>query len=85
VVLGYRKQELFGGRSQNMGNEQVFEELLDFLNRTYKTFPKFLIEIMAENHGIPPSETKTLIEKFRKSGHLAIIRNEGYYFTLNKD
>jgi len=85
LVLGFREQELYRGRSQTMGNEQAFEEVLEFLNRTYKKFPKFLIEIMAEDHGIPPSEIKTLIQKFRKSGLLAITRNEGYYYTLNKD
>lgn len=41
-----------------------------------------MIEIMAENYGIPTSNIKELIYKFRKKGILAIVKNEGYTFIL---
>ena len=44
-----------------------------------------MIEVMAENYGIPRKEVKPLMLKFRKEGILLILRNEGYTFTLNKD
>jgi hypothetical protein len=44
-----------------------------------------MIEIMAENSGIPIKEIKPLLNKFRKEGILLIKKNEGYTFTLNRD
>ncbi len=62
-----------------------FLEMLRLLQRTYKKFPKFLIEIMAENYGIPRTEVRPLMHKFRKEGVLLMLKNEGYTFTLNKN
>ena len=67
-----------------MGYIETFEEVLEFLNQNYRKFPKFLIEIIAENYGIPPSEIKILMDNYRKRGILTILKNEGYYFILNK-
>ena len=68
-----------------MDYSETFLEMLQFLQLTYKKFPKFMIEVMAENYGIPLKEVKPLMHKFRKEGILLILRNEGYTFTLNKD
>ncbi|MFX1316211.1 MAG: hypothetical protein ACFE9T_10130 [Promethearchaeota archaeon] len=68
-----------------MDYSEIFLEVLQFLQSTYKKFPKFMIEVMAENFGIPLKEIKPLINKFRKEGILIILKNEGYTFTLNND
>ena len=66
-----------------MDYSETFLEMLQFLQLTYRKFPKFMIEIMAENYGIPLQEIKPLITKFRKEGILLILKGEGYTFTLN--
>jgi len=68
-----------------MDYSEIFFEMLKFLQRTYRKFPKFMIEIMAENYGIPIKEIKPLLNKFRKEGILLIMKDEGYTFTLNKN
>jgi len=68
-----------------MNYSETFLEMLQFLKYTYKKFPKFMIEVMADNYGIPRKEVKPLMLKFRKEGILLIFKNEGYTYTLNKD
>jgi len=62
---------------------EIFLEMLQFLQFTYRKFPKFMIEIMAEQYGIPLQEIKPLMVKFRKEGILLILKDEGYTFRLN--
>jgi len=73
------------GISEKMDYSETFLEMLQFLQLTYKKFPKFMIEIMAENYGIPLNEIKPLMIKFRKQGILLILKEEGYTFTLNNN
>ena len=65
-----------------MDYSNKFLEVLHYLTMTYRKFPKFMIEIIAENYGIPSSKIKELINKFRKEGILNIVKNEGYTFIL---
>ena len=58
--------------------------MLQFLQHSYKKFPKFMIEIMAEKYEIPLEEIKPLFRKFRKKGILLIVKDKGYTFKLNK-
>ena len=60
-----------------------FLEALHSLQKSYKKFPKFMIEIIAEDYGIPPLEVKKLITIFRRNGMLKILKNEGFYYQLN--
>ncbi len=60
-----------------------FLEALHSLQKNYKKFPKFMIEIIAENYGIPSPEVKKLISLFRRNGMLKILKNEGFYYKLN--
>ena len=60
-----------------------FLEALQYLQSTYKKFPKFMIEIIAENYGIPPEEVKELIYIHIKNGTLKIQKNEGFYYQLD--
>lgn len=41
-----------------------------------------MLEIMAENHGIPALELKLLIKSFKKQGILTVLKNEGFYYQL---
>ena len=70
--------------NNRMKYNKLFHEMLQFLQFTYKKFPKFMIEIMAENYGIPHQEIKPLIYKYRKEGILIILKDEGYTFKLKK-
>jgi len=67
-----------------MDYEKIFLKMLQFLQFTYKKFPKFMIEIMADNYGIPFNEIKPLIFKFRKEGILLLLKDKGYRFMLNE-
>jgi len=67
-----------------MDYAEIFLEMLQFLQITYQKFPKFMIEIMADNYGIPLKEIKLLIFKFRKEGILLILKDKGYTFKLNE-
>ena len=62
-----------------------FLEVLHSLQKSYKKFPKFMIEIIAENSGIPPSEVKKLFNTYRKNGILKILKNEGFNYQLNEN
>ena len=59
-----------------------FLEALEYLHSTYKKFPKFMIEIIAEEYGIPNNEVKKLIITYTKNGILKIQRREGFYYQL---
>jgi hypothetical protein len=59
-----------------------FLEALQYLHSTYKKFPKFMIEIIAEEYGIPNNEVKKLINLYTKNGILRILRKEGFYYQL---
>ncbi|NVM37989.1 MAG: hypothetical protein HWN81_20515 [Candidatus Lokiarchaeota archaeon] len=67
-----------------MDYTEIFLEMLQFLQFSYKKFPKFMIEIMVDKHGIPLNEIKPLKFKFRKEGILLILKDRGYIFTLNE-
>ncbi|MFW9968943.1 MAG: hypothetical protein ACFFDF_02000 [Candidatus Odinarchaeota archaeon] len=61
-----------------------FLEALHSLQRRYTKFPKFMIEIIAESYGIPPSEVKKLFVIYRKNDILKILKDEGFYYQLNE-
>jgi len=67
-----------------MDYDETFLKMLQFLQFTYQSFPKFMIEIMADNYGIPLNEIKPLMFKFRKEGILLILKDKGYTFMLNE-
>jgi len=67
-----------------MDYDETFLKMLQFLQLTYQRFPKFMIEIMADNYGIPFNEIKPLMLKFRKEGILLILKDKGYTFMLSE-
>lgn len=58
--------------------EGAFKKMLWELSHKYKSFPLYIIEIMAENYGIPISEVKLLARSFQKRGILKRIKNYSY-------
>ncbi|MHA1372915.1 MAG: DUF1922 domain-containing protein [Promethearchaeota archaeon] len=54
-------------------DEQLFDSfilMLRKLSEMYRTFPKYIIEIIAENKNIPQSEITRLIRRSLKEGYL---------------
>lgn len=59
---------------------EKFKTLLKKLSTMYKKFPKFMIQIMAEDDRIPMAEINILINEFKKKGVLISLKNN--YFAL---
>ena len=59
-----------------------FKELLNDISSTYKKFPLYLIEIIAENYGIAISELKDLIKTFQKQGILVPVDSFSFIVKL---
>jgi hypothetical protein len=76
-------------KDKDSDNEKIkdfkerFCEVLLELSKMYGKFPKYLIEIMADNYGIPAVELKLLINNFKKQGVLTVLKNENFYYKLN--
>lgn len=62
--------------------ERRFIEVLLELSKLYGKFPKYMLEIMADNYAIPALELKLLIKSFKKQGILTVLKNENYYYQL---
>ena len=60
-----------------------FEQLLNNLSRHHKCFPKYMIEIISEDYGIPLEEVKGLINIFKKRGILLLVKHKEFYYELN--
>ena len=61
--------------------EQFIEVLLE-LSKLYGKFPKYMLEIMADNYGIPALELKVLIKSFKKQKILTVLKNENFYYQV---
>ena len=57
-----------------------FKKMLKEIASTYKKFPLYIIEIMAENYGIPTSKLKRLTKSFQKKGIL--VQLDDYSYTV---
>ena len=66
----------------NLGFKEQFSEVLLELSKLYGKFPRYMLEIMAENYGIPAKELKLLIRSFKKQGIITVLKNEGFYYQL---
>ncbi|MBA7564642.1 hypothetical protein ES708_06305 [subsurface metagenome] len=69
---------------KNIDNEfkEQFSEVLLELSRLYGKFPRYMLEIMADNYGIPAVELKMLIKSFKKQGIITVLKNEDFYYQL---
>jgi len=61
--------------------EQFIEVLLE-LSKLYGKFPKYMLEIMADNYGIPALGLKVLIKSFKKQKILTVLKNENFYYQV---
>jgi len=61
-----------------------FNDMLMELSKLYGKFPKYLLEIMAENYGIPQSELSLLINEFKKNEILIVMKEADFYFEVAK-
>lgn len=59
-----------------------FKQMLSNISETHNLFPYYIIEIMAENYGIPQTEVKLLTRKLQKQGYL--IRKNGEFLYKKK-
>ena len=67
---------------KNIDFKEQFNEILLKLSKLYDKFPKYMLEIMAENYGIPALELKLLIKNFKKQGILTVLKNDNFYSQL---
>jgi hypothetical protein len=78
VALPKSKIKAVKNGDQEIDYKQKFTEMLFELSKLYKWFPKYMLEIMSEDYGIPAIELKTLIRNAKKSG--MVIKNDDYYY-----
>ena len=74
--------EIDSDKNINSDLKEQFSEILLELSKLYGKFPKYMLEIMAENYGIPALELKLLIKSFKKQGVLTVLKNEDFYYQL---
>jgi hypothetical protein len=60
-----------------------FRKILTEISLTYKKFPLYTIEIMAEDFGIPSSKLKHLTKRFLKKGIL--VQVDDSYYTVKQE
>ena len=69
---------------QEFDYKRKFNEMLIELSKLYGKFPKYMLEIMAENYNIPRSELCLLINEFKKNNTLIILKESDFYFQIVK-
>lgn len=60
-----------------------FKQMLYELANMYATFPKYLIEIMAENYSIPTHRVSEFIRMMLREGDLHYSKEKNHYFLSN--
>ena len=71
-------------KDQEIDYNGNFTDMLLELSKLYRRFPRYMLEIMAEDHGIPAIELEILIETAKKSGKLIKNGDNDMYFKYNK-
>lgn len=61
-----------------------YKKMLLRISSLYHKFPLYVIEVMADNFGIPPSEIKILTRNFMKEGILKRSRYNSYSLDLKR-
>ena len=52
------------------------------ISSTYKEFPDYVIEVMAENYMIPHSQLKFLMKQFQVKGILVKLKGNSFKINL---
>lgn len=71
-------------KDQESDYKGKFNEMIMELSKLYRKFPKYMLEIMAENYGIPHSELSVLINEFKKNEILIVVKEADFYFEVAK-
>ena len=79
VTLPKSRAKAVKNEDQIINYKENFTEMLFELSKLYKRFPKYMLEIMAEDYEIPAIELKTLIRNAKKSGMLIKNDDDDYY------
>ena len=72
-----------GDKNAKSDFTEQFNEVLLELSKLYGKFPRYMLEIMADNYGIPELELKLFIRSFKKQGILTVLKNESFYYQLD--
>ena len=59
-----------------------FANMLNGISSTYKEFPDYVIEVMAENYMIPHSQLKFLMKQFQVKGILVKLKGNSFKINL---
>ena len=70
--------------NQEVDYVEKFNEMLLELSNLYTQFPKYMIEIMAEDYQIPAIELETLVRSAKKSGTLIKNGDNDLYYKHKK-
>jgi len=79
--IGPRRKITFVGKEENYSLR--FKQMLLELAKMYKSFPKYLIEMMADNYSIPKQEIPQLLRIMTSQGFLKYSKNQHHYFLSN--
>jgi hypothetical protein len=83
IVLGSdRDRDEIIDNAKNIDLERLFSDVLFELSKLYGKFPKYMLEIMADNYGIPALELKLLTKIFKKRGIISVLKNENFYYQV---
>jgi hypothetical protein len=71
-------------QNKDNGTMLKFKALLLELSKLYGKFPRYMIEIMAENSGISSQEIPELIKTFKSQKILILLKDEDFYYKVYK-
>jgi hypothetical protein len=71
-------EKLIEHKKEEKDTINLFDNILKSLSRLYKEFPRFMIEIMAEDFNIPKEDLNILINNFKLNGSLIEVKNQYY-------
>ncbi|MFX0074345.1 MAG: hypothetical protein ACFE96_02810 [Candidatus Hermodarchaeota archaeon] len=78
-------QNSFPQSSEDSELDLKFKALLLELSKIYGKFPRYMIDIMAEDSGITSQEIPNLIKAFENRGILILLKNEDFYFKVSQN
>ncbi|MBY9009170.1 MAG: hypothetical protein KGD74_04835 [Candidatus Lokiarchaeota archaeon] len=79
------KKKSVKSEDQETDYEEKFTDMLSELSKLYKRFPKYMLEIMSKDYGIPAIEVKILIRNAKKSGTLIKNGDNDLYYRYKRN
>jgi len=77
-------KEIEYNEENDNGFVEKYKKMLLKISLLYRTFPLYVIEVMADNFGIPPSELKVLTRNFVKEGIIIKLGLNSYRVDIEK-